>query len=192
MNLEAKLEALLFVSPKPLSVKQLAELAEVEANAVVEGLRLLAERLQATDSGIMVSENDNKYQLATVPAAADFVSKLVKSELSGELTRPSLETLTIIAYRGPISKPDLDRIRGVNCAMILRNLLLRGLIEAKNGTNEGGIFYSVSFEFLRFLGVSSVKDLPEYERLSQEASIEAAVRGEETLPLEDAVDAANV
>ena len=81
-----------------------------------------------------------------------------------------MEALTIIAYRGPIAKGDLDKIRGVNCALILRNLLLRGLIESKEVKGED--YYQVSLDFIKFLGVSDVSQLPDYQRLHNEVTVE--------------------
>lgn len=94
----------------------------------------------------------------------------------GELSRPSLETLTIIAYRQPISKMDLDRIRGVNCALILRNLLLHGLIEGKYDKTKDETYYTVTVDFIRFLGISEVSALPDYDRLSHHDSLERVLQ----------------
>ena len=88
----------------------------------------------------------------------------MRGEQVGELTRPSLESLTIIAYRGPITKAELEMIRGVNCSMILRNLLIRGLIREEKGKTES--VFRVSLEFLRWLGVQQASDLPDYDKLS--------------------------
>ena len=100
------------------------------------------------------------------------VQEFIKDETSGELTRPSLEALTVIAYRGPVSKIDLDRIRGVNCALILRNLMLRGLVEAKNDKKKSETYYNITLDFIRFLGISDIKELPDYERLSKDDTID--------------------
>ena len=81
--------------------------------------------------------------------------------------------MTIIAYRGPIAKYELERIRGVNCSLIIRNLLLRGLIEEKSGREGQDSLYSVTPDFLRFLGLSRAPDLPDYERLSRHESLES-------------------
>ena len=82
-----------------------------------------------------------------------------------ELTRPSLETLTIIAYRGPITKPEIEQIRGINCSLILRNLALRGLIEEADDAARLQPVYTVSVKFLRHLGIHAASELPQYEDL---------------------------
>jgi segregation and condensation protein B len=90
------------------------------------------------------------------------VRGFVKEDVSGELTRPSLETLTIIAYRGPVTKPEIEQIRGVNCSLILRNLLMRGLVEEREEASRLQPMYTVSSDFLRHLGLSSLSELPSY------------------------------
>jgi segregation and condensation protein B len=94
----------------------------------------------------------------------------VKDETTGELTRPQLETLTVIAYRGPVSKAELEQIRGVNCTMILRNLMMRGLINEQ--TENGVAQYAVAMEFMSFLGAASAAELPDYEMLRRDKRIE--------------------
>ena len=101
----------------------------------------------------------------TQPDAARAVAKVVNAEISGELTRPSLEALTILAYCGPMSRAELEQIRGVQSTLILRNLMLRGLIEEQPEEKLGQPLYAVTFDFLRHLGLKSVESLPEYEEL---------------------------
>ena len=88
-----------------------------------------------------------------------------KEEVSGELTKPSLETLTIVAYRGPVTKAELEQIRGVNCSLILRNLLIRGLIEGSFDKVKATTVYDVTHDFVRFLGLAEVEELPDYAKL---------------------------
>ena len=179
MELKNKLEALLFVSAKPMTVRQLAEFTEVEEELVRVACHELSADYKDAGRGMTLIENGGKFQMVTAPEAADTVAKMVKVETSGELSRPSLEALTIIAYRGPISKTDLDRIRGVNCSLIIRNLLLRGLVEAKESKEEEGTHYTVSFDFLKFLGLGSVEDLPDFARLHADTTVDQALADEE-------------
>ncbi len=122
---------------------------------------------------MQIIKNAGKYQMVSAPENAAVIQEFLSDETSGELSRPSLEALTIIAYRGPISKIDLERIRGVNCSLIIRNLLLRGLIEAK--TEKEDPTYVVTMDFLRFLGISALSELPDYERLSKEEVIDRVI-----------------
>ncbi len=110
--------------------------------------------------------------MVTSGESSGLVREFIKDETTGELTRPSLEALTIIAYRGPVSKTDIDRIRGINCSLILRNLLIRGLIEAKRDNKRNETYYDLSFDFLRHLGLNNIKELPDYEKLHQDDTID--------------------
>jgi segregation and condensation protein B len=112
-------------------------------------------------------KNNGQYQITTAAENAPLVQEFLKDETTGELSQPSLEALTIIAYRGPIAKLELDRIRGVNCALIIRNLLLRGLIEEKHDKIKDEYYYTVTHDFIRFLGLTAVTDLPDYDKLHQ-------------------------
>ncbi len=172
MPLKSKIESLLFISAKPMSIKQLADLIKVSEEDIKKAGEELAEQYQQNKNGIQVIKNASKFQMVSASDNAKLIQEFLQDETSGELSRPSLETLTIIAYRGPISKIDLDRIRGVNCSLILRNLLLRGLIELKSDKQTDDSFYSVSFDFLRFLGLNDVKELPEFAKLSEDNSID--------------------
>lgn len=165
MSLKSQLESLLFVAIKPLAVKDLANLTATKTKEVEAALVELEAEYQAGERGLSLIKNNNQYQLTTAPANAALVQEFLKDETSGELSQPSLEALTIIAYRGPIGKLELEKIRGVNCSLIIRNLLLRGLIEEKYDKSKDENYYTVTHDFVRFLGLNSVSDLPEYKKL---------------------------
>jgi len=172
MNLSSQLESLLFISSKPLSVKEMAELVGAKSKEVEETLEQLANDYKEQARGFILIKNNGQYQLTTTPENTELISKFLKDETSGELSQPSLEALTIIAYRGPITKLELERIRGVNCSLILRNLLIRGLVEEKMDKQKNENFYAVTLDFIKFLGVSSIEDLPDYEKLHRVESLE--------------------
>ncbi len=166
MSLSAKIESLLFVSPEPVALPRLVKATGAKKAEIEAAIKTLSDKYrQAKDGGISLVGNGGNYQLVTAAANAGLVADWLKSDLSGELTEPSLETLTIIAYRGPMTKPEIELIRGVNCSLILRNLLMRGLVE-KEESGKHLPQYSVTVEFLRFLGVSRVSDLPDYDKLA--------------------------
>jgi segregation and condensation protein B len=171
MSLKSQLESLLFVAIKPMSIKELADLAKVKTKDVEVALEELGADYAAAARGLALIKNNNHYQLTSAAANSGLVQDFLKDETAGELSQPSLEALTIISYRGPIAKLELDRIRGVNCSLIIRNLLLRGLIEEKFDKSKQEYYYTVTTDFIRFLGVSSVADLPDYEQLSQVETI---------------------
>lgn len=169
-QLEHQIESLLFIAGKPLSVRKLADMLHAKPSEITTAADSLLERYKE-DKGIHVMRVDDNYQMATSPAQADLIETFIKSEQTGELTKPSLETLTIIAYRGPITKAELEQIRGVNCSLILRNLLIRGLIEAGFDRKLKVTVYQVTLQFLEFLGVSTTRDLPEYEKLHNDVRL---------------------
>ena len=162
---------MLFVAIKPLGARELAELTKSKAKEVEAALDELAADYNAQKSGLTVIKNNGQYQITSAGDNAALVQDFLKDEMSGELSQPSLEALTIIAYRGPIAKLELDRIRGINCSLIIRNLLLRGLIEEKFDNKKNEHFYTVTHDFIRFLGIASVESLPDYEKLHQSETI---------------------
>jgi segregation and condensation protein B len=175
MTLKSQLESLLFVSIKALSVKELAALTGAKNNEIEEVLRTLTEDYARAGSGLAIIKNNGQYQITTASDNAALIKEFLKSETSGELSQPSLEALTIIAYRGPISKLELEKIRGINCSLIIRNLLIRGLIEEKFEKTKNENYYSVSLDFIRFLGIGSVNDLPDYKKLNRSEELAAVL-----------------
>jgi segregation and condensation protein B len=171
-NLVAILEACLFVAAKPVSMKELARVTGVSETAVAVAVEDLARQRNSEHSGVHVLVLDETVQLVSSPACAEIVGKIVKDEFPPELTRPSLEALTIIAYRGPVTKPEIEAIRGVNCSLILRNLLLRGLVEERDDAQRLQPVYTLSSDALRYLGLHSKEELPDYATLHANAHID--------------------
>ena len=169
------IESLLLVAGKPMAITVLAKFIDCSNKDVDEAIIELEKIYNKDDRGIHIMVNDKKVQLTTNPNTKKIIADFIKDETTGELTKPSLETLTIIAYRQPITKEELEQIRGVNCSLILRNLLIRGLIETHEQRGGLATDYSVTMEFLRFLGVNRVEELPEYDRLHSHEAIEEAL-----------------
>jgi segregation and condensation protein B len=167
----AKIEAVLFSSTQPLAAKALAKAVGETVEAVQKALASLSARYDSKDSGIRLLQHDGRVQLVTAPECEPVVSSLQRDELEGELTKPSLDTLSVIAYRGPITKAELEQIRGVNCSLIIRNLLLRGLIEEQDRPDFPTTVYVASFDFLRHLGLSKLQDLPNYQKLHSDPEL---------------------
>jgi segregation and condensation protein B len=175
-NIKLKIESLLFVSAKPMSISQLADLLKADKKEVIKSTEELLADYKSSQGGMQIIKNGQKYQMVSAPDNAKIIQEFIKDETTGELSRPSLEALTIIAYRGPVSKIDLDRIRGVNCALILRNLQIRGLIEGKLDKKKNEIYYTVTFDFIRFLGINDINDLPDFARLHQDDTIDKILK----------------
>jgi segregation and condensation protein B len=176
MSVKSEIESLLFVSSRPLSAKQLAEATGHPKKEVEEALAALAADYDARDaSGVMLLRNGDEVQLATSAGNAELVKAFLKDESFGELTRPALETLTIVGYRGPLTKAELEQIRGVNCSLILRNLMIRGLVETEGGKTDdpsAPATYRVTFDFLRYLGIRQMSELPDYENLRSDENLQ--------------------
>ncbi len=179
MKIKSKIESLLFISAKPMSVKQLAKLLKTKEVDIKKAGEELVEDYLGSKRGVQIIKNSSKFQMVSSPDNAKLIRDFLSDETSGELSRPSMETLTIVAYRGPISKINLDRIRGVNCSLILRNLLLRGLVELKENKDTSESYYNVSMDFIRFLGVNKIEELPDFERLNKDDTIDRMLAGED-------------
>ena len=172
-NLSAKLEAILFWKAEPITFKKLAQLLSVTEEDVRAGLAELEISLKnrsgsSTDSpsGLTLIQTDTEVTLGTAPEFSSLIEQLTKDELSRDLGKAGLETLAIILYQGPISRADIDYIRGVNSQFILRNLLIRGLIQRIDNPSDARSFlYKTTLDLLAHLGVSKIQDLPEYEKI---------------------------
>lgn len=169
-DLMRQLEALLFVTETALSVERLAELTQVDTKTVLTALDQLETAI--SEHGIHLSRHDNGYRLVSAPEASDQVRRLLEDQAKTELSKPALETLAIVAYRGPISRQGIETIRGVGSEVTLRGLIARGLIlSAGRATNEPGRppLYSVSPQFLDLFGLSHAGQLPPLQSPAQEA-----------------------
>ena len=179
MELTKLIESILFVTPKPLSYKKLALLTSTSQKEVEDAVAFLSERFSAERSGIILLTVEDKVSLASHPDAQAIIKEYLKEEILGELTRPALETLSVVAYRGPVGKHQIEEIRGVNCTLALRNLMIRGLVDVHPSSTPDAKVYTVSFDFLRHLGVASTDKLPQYMQLQEREPVESS--GEKVL-----------
>lgn len=169
--LKAKIESILFIAARPMKIVRLAEICEAKKDEVSQAIDEIAESYGSRDSGIRLVRHGDSVQMATAQETSEMVREFLKDETTGELTKPSLETLTIIAYRGPMTKAEIEQVRGVNCSLILRNLMMRGLVEAAGEHGNPLTQYSVTMDFLRFLGLSAVEELPEFDTLRSNENV---------------------
>jgi len=172
-------ESILFATGKPVKYKEIISFVKIKEKGLKEIISDLKEKYNTNESGVHILDNNNKLQLVTNPDNGKVMQEYFVDEITGELSRPALETLTIISYRQPISKEELEQIRGVNCSLILRNLLIRGFVESKS--SKGGLLtnYSVTTDFLRHLGIDSVKDLPDYEKLNSDDNLQSLINSKD-------------
>ncbi len=163
-ELTSQIHSLLFVSNKPLTVNQLAKLTGQDHELIYASLRELSELTRQT--GVVLLNSNSEYQLATNSANSEIVKNFLNQDLKEALTDATTEVLAIIAYRQPISKAEIESIRGVNSQYSLRSLLMRGLIEkVSNPEDSRSSLYKITTEFLQQLGVTSVSELPSFEDL---------------------------
>lgn len=159
----AALEAVLFLYGEPISKDKLCAILKAESGQLEEMLASYAQSLASQDRGLMLLDKDGSCSLVTKPQFAVFLENFVKESLKEDLTPAALETVSIIAYFGPISRAQIDYVRGVNSSFIVRNLLVRGLIERVQGSKGNVYQYRISFDFLKFMGIQKVEDMPNYE-----------------------------
>ena len=167
-NILAALEAVLFVHGEPLEIKKLSKILEVSEEKVSELVEQLSKILEDKNRGLMLIRDGSQVELATKPELSSLIEGFIKSEFDENLTPAALETLSLIAYFGPLSRVQIDYYRGVNSSFTVRNLLLKGLIERFNQPdNQHVFFYKPSMDLLKYLGISKIEELPEYEKYKE-------------------------
>ena len=185
-ELLSELETLLFAVGAPLSIDQLAKTLDTDAETIESLLEILRTRYALPESGLMIIRLGEKVQLGTKASNTKIIERMKEAELEDGLSRASLETLAVIAYRAPVTRADIDAIRGVNSNFTLRHLLIRGLIERQgNPLDARGYIYRPTFDFLKTLGLEKLTDLPDYEMLSRDERL-ASLLSDEDGPIEDA------
>ncbi len=179
MNLEHTIEALLFWKGEPMTIKELSKSLNSKDEAIIDAVNALEQSLQGRGITLLrkntidkhgaVNPSEEELMLGTSVEAGKIIEQLTKEELSRDLGKASLETLSIIIYKGPVKRSEIDNIRGVNSNFILRNLLVRGLIDKRPDPRDSrATLYAASFELLSFLGISKVEDLANFAHVHDE------------------------
>ncbi len=164
ISLESKIEGLLFYKGEDVSIKSLSLLLNVPENEIEEGLKILEQSLSGR--GLVLVRKDDKVVLGITGELSSIIESIRKDEITKELSKASLETLSIVLYKNRISRSEIDYVRGVNSSFILRNLLVRGLVEkVMDSKDNRRVLYCPTFETLTYMGVASIKDLPNYEQV---------------------------
>lgn len=161
----AQLEAVLFIAANSVPVSQLAELFNLSQEEVNEGLNHLKKTYETEGSGLALEFHAGRVQLTTSPQMAGIIEKYLGLEIGTHLSRAAVETLAIVAYRQPITRPGIDAIRGVSSDGVLRSLLTKGLVQEVGRAEGPGrpILYGTSDAFLQHFGLSSLEMLPAFE-----------------------------
>lgn len=167
LPLDSQIEALLFWKGESVSKRELSRLFGVNMVAINDSLNDLKAKLAGR--GVTLIEKDNEVAMATAPEVSGLLEQFQKDELSKDLGKAALETLSIILYRGGASRREIEYIRGVNSTSILRSLLIRGLVERIADAKDERIFvYKPTMELFSFLGLKAVEDLPEFTAVRAE------------------------
>ncbi|MGD8464054.1 MAG: SMC-Scp complex subunit ScpB [Anaerolineae bacterium] len=159
----ALLESLLFVADEAVPVDRLATILEIDLPEVEGALVELQQEYQTR--GLRIQQKRQRVQIVTAPEASPYIQRFLGLELTGRLSPAALETLAIVAYRQPVTRAQIEDIRGVNSDSVLRTLVNRGLIEEVGRLEQAGrpIIYGTTFEFLQQFGLSRLDDLPPLE-----------------------------
>lgn len=171
MTLDAQLEAVLFAAGGPLTPRRLVEMTSASLEEVEEALQRLKIHLE-DGRGLQLVRYGSEVELVTHPDTAELVRAVAKTEAQSELSKAALEALSILAYRGPLTRPEIEQIRGVQSAIILRNLMLRGLVEMKEETRLGQPIYQVTMDFVKHIGLTRLEDLPDFASLHAHPTVE--------------------
>jgi segregation and condensation protein B len=175
----AALEALLFIHGEPVTYKKASAVLGVPREEVERLAEELKQRLQDPSRGLQLISDREKVQLATKPEWNTILESFVKEELTEDLTPASLETLSIIAYLGPISRTRIEYLRGVNSSVILRSLMIRGLIErSADAEHAAGFLYRLTFDAMKHLGIQQKEDLPDHSKFQELLKVFDAVSAE--------------
>ena len=170
LPLSVKLEALLFVAAEPVPTAQLATALDVSTSVVERGLNELDASLQSR--GLRLQRHAGRVQLTTAPQLAELIERFLGLEATSHLSRAALETLAIIAYQQPVTRPQIDSIRGVNSDSMMKSLLSKNLILESGRADGPGrpILYSTTPEFLQHFGLNSILEMPPLARPEEEES----------------------
>lgn len=164
IELESKIEGLLFYKGEDVSVKKLAELLSVNEEEVEVALKKLEQSLLGR--GLVLVRKEDRVVLGITGELSSLIESIRKDEITKELSKASLETLSIILYKNGVSRSEIDYIRGVNSSFILRNLLVRGLVEkVVDSKDNRRVLYRPTFDTLTYMNVTRVEDLPNYEQV---------------------------
>lgn len=164
-KIKSALESILFVWGDPVEAKSLSDLFDVPASEIIRCFRELAEDYEERGSGLAIREMDKSFQLCTNPENDDYIQRICTPVKNKRLSQPSLEVLAIVAYKQPVTKSQIDNIRGIRCDRVLETLIAKGLVEERGRSSSIGrpYLYGTTNEFLKLFGFESLKDLPEIE-----------------------------
>jgi segregation and condensation protein B len=180
-TIKSAFESMMFVWGEPLEAKVAASAMNIEKSEAVELFRQLQKEYDERESGIRIREINGKYQFVTEESNFDYIRSIVTPTRERKLSQAALETLAIVAYKQPVTKSEIDSIRGIKSERVLEGLAGKGLVEERGRSTQVGrpILYGTTDAFLTYLDLTSLKDLPEID------DVEEAIRFEEMKPAID-------
>jgi segregation and condensation protein B len=180
MNLKSVLESLMFAWGEPLSINEMSKILEIPVKSLVAVLdEMISEFRDNEDRGLLIQRFGNSYQLTTKRENYEYIQSLLENTVNKSLSTAAMETLSIIAYKQPVTKVEIERIRGVKCSQVVKGLLDKGLIKETGRLDKPGrpVVYSTTDEFLRHFGLTSIDELPaiEDEKDDKETELQSTV-----------------
>lgn len=177
MELKEKMgiiEGILFAAGEPVSIKEIAAIIQEDVNATEDLLNKTKNLFDYERRGIQIKKIQNQYQLATRSEHYEYIKEIMVSKNAMGLSKAALETLAIIAYKQPVTRMDIEALRGVKCESSLRRLMDKSLIKVKGRLNSPGkpIIYVTTSDFLKYIGIENLDQLPEIEDFEIEDEIE--------------------
>lgn len=164
----SKIEAILFACGDPVELERLAGFLKLNKDEISTELNRLKDFYKNNKTGLQIVSKGNTIQLVSNRRMGESIASFMNKRVNEPLTRTALEVLSVVAYRGPISRAQIEHIRGVNCSFMIRNLAIRGLIERQdNPVDSRSYLYAISYEFLKSMGIEDIKNLPDFELLSR-------------------------
>ncbi|MCA9366537.1 SMC-Scp complex subunit ScpB [Candidatus Kaiserbacteria bacterium] len=177
MELPQQLEAVLFYKAAPMKITALAKLFSVSEDDLKKVAETLSETL--TGRGVALIMTDTELDLRTAPEADQLIEAIRKDEMKRDIGKAGAETLAIVLYRGPISRAEIDRIRGVNSAYILRSLMVRGLIEKNTASKQ--VQFMPTTDLLAHLGITERTKAPDFDQVMAALDAYERTKTEETM-----------
>lgn len=165
-EIQSKIEAILFASGEPVEIGKIATFFKLKKEDIKQKIDDIVETYKKESRGLQIIQKENTIQLVSSATYGEIVASFLNRKTHEPLSQVALEVLAVVAYRGPITRAQIEHVRGVNCSFTLRNLAIRGIVDRKdNPADNRSYIYEISHEFLKNCGISSVSDLPEFEIL---------------------------
>ncbi|MBQ8590142.1 MAG: SMC-Scp complex subunit ScpB [Firmicutes bacterium] len=185
-TIKSALESLMFVWGQPLNVKDAAEMFNVPWREIYDHMKELQEEYEEQGRGIRIREIDKSFQFCTAPENGEYIERFCTPTKEKKLSQSALEVLAIIAYKQPVTRSEIESIRGIKCERVVEGLAKKGLVEEKGRSNGIGrpILYGTTKLFLEKFGFETLKDLPEIEEID---TLIGADEDEEALETLDAL-----